>query len=341
MKRKIFILGAIAVLTVLLTALCACGEKIPEEYVRDWREDMPYSDKDYTVIQTGEEIRILQLTAIHYDSSNDRKEDTIKLLKDTIERADADLITVTGDWCYMSLSKKKKCREVFATIDSYGIPWAPIFGNHDAEFFVSKFDYADIFKEYGNCLFDSGYSNLGGVGNYTVVFKNGEKIVGAAVMVDTRSSVRMFSSEYQSLTREQIKWYRWTVDGLNALYKQSGGEEETVPTLLYTHIPVNEYVDAYEKGNVISGENKEKCCVPEENTGMFDAILEKGSTKAIFCGHDHANNSESLYKGVKFVYGVQSGWCKNYADDRPKGRTVAVFDGKDVKIERIIYGKEG
>ena len=101
MKRKIFILGAIAVLTVLLTALCACGEKIPEEYVRDWREDMPYSDKDYTVIQTGEEIRILQLTDIHYDSSNDRKEDTIKLLKDTIERADADLITVTGDWCYM------------------------------------------------------------------------------------------------------------------------------------------------------------------------------------------------------------------------------------------------
>lgn len=65
-------------------------------------------------------------------------------------------------------------------------------------------------------------------------------------------------------------------------------------------------------------------------TGWEDVGLsEKGSAKAIFCGHDHANNSECVYKGVKFVYGDQSGWCKNYADDCLKGGTVAVFDGKD------------
>lgn len=101
----------------------------------------------------------------------------------------------------MSFDKKKNCKAVFDLIDSYGIPWAPIFGNHDAEVFLSKYDYADMFREYENCLFDCGYSDIGGAGNYTVVFRDGEKTVGAAVMVDTHSSVRMFSSEYQSITK--------------------------------------------------------------------------------------------------------------------------------------------
>lgn len=337
MKKFIAVLGVMILLTTLLATLCSCKDKIPEKYVREWNADMDYSEEDYSVVQTGDEIRILQLTDIHYDNSNNRKEDTLKLLKYTIENADADFIAVTGDWCYVAFGKEKKCREIFGLIDSYGIPWAPVFGNHDAELFLSKYDYADIFKDYDNCLFDVGYSNIGGEGNYTVVFKNEEKIVGAAVMVDTHSSVRMFATEYESLTQGQIDWYRWTVDGLNALYKQSGGEEDIISTLLYTHIPINEYANAYEKGTIVSGSNNEKSCVPEENTGIFDAIKEKGSTKAVFCGHDHANNSECIYEGVRFVYGIQSGWCKNYADDCQKGGTVAVFDGKNVEIERIVY----
>lgn len=108
----------------------------------------------------------------------------------------------------MSFDKKKNCKAVFDLIGSYGIPRVPIFGNHDAEVLLSKYDYADMFKEYENCLFDCGYSDIGGAVNYTVVFRDGEKTVGAAVMVDTHSSVRMFSSEYQSITKRQIEWYR-------------------------------------------------------------------------------------------------------------------------------------
>lgn len=339
MKRKIFLIGVVATIMIsLLSLLCACGNKIPQKYVKEWDEKAEYSEADYRVLEVGEEVRILQLTDIHYDNSNNRKEDTLKLLKDTIEKADADMIAVTGDWCYMAMNKKKKCKEVFDIIDSYNVPWAPVFGNHDAEVFVTKYEFADMFAEYKNCLFESGYSNIGGVGNYTVVFRNGENILGAAIMVDTHSSVRMFSSKYESLTKGQIDWYRWTVDGLDALYKQSGGDQEVIPTLMYTHIPLNEYADAYENGVMVSGENKEKCCVPEENTGMFQAIKDKKSTKAVFCGHDHANNSEYVYEGVRLVYGVQSGWCKNYADDCIKGGTMAVLDGKDVRIEVLAWG---
>lgn len=184
MKKKIFLIGVVATIMIsLLSLLCACGNKIPQKYVKEWDEKAEYSEADYRVLEVGEEVRILQLTDIHYDNSNNRKEDTLKLHKDTIEKADADMIAVTGDWCYMAMNKKEKCKEVFDIIDSYNVPWAPV-----------------------------------------------------------------------------------------------------------------------------------------------------------FCGHDHANNSEYVYEGVRLVYGVQSGWCKNYADDCIKGGTMAVLDGKDVRIEVLIWG---
>lgn len=111
--------------------------------------------------------------ALRQQQRQKRRYDRIVEIRD--RNADADLIALTGDWCYMSFDKKKNCKAVFDLIDSYGIPWAPIFGNHDAEVFLSKYDYADMFKEYENCLFDCGYSDIGGAGNYTVVFRDGEK----------------------------------------------------------------------------------------------------------------------------------------------------------------------
>lgn len=339
MKNIIVTAGMIITVFVLLISLCACNT-VPDKYVREWNKNSEYTDADYTVIQVEDEVRILQLTDIHYDNSNDRKEDTLDLIKKVMENSDADMIAVTGDWCYYTpFNKKEKCKEVFDIIDSFNIPWAPVFGNHDAEIFVNKYEYADMFQQYSNCIFDCGYSNIGGAGNYTVVFKNNDEIKFAAVMMDTHSSVRMFSTQYDHIKQGQIDWYEWTIDNLNTLYKDSGGKEDVVPTALYTHIPINEYVDAYEQGEILTGENKEKCCVPETNTHIFDSILSKASTKAIFCGHDHANGSVSLYQGVQFVYGIQSGWCKNYADDCNKGGTMAVFEGSNVNVSWILYEK--
>ena len=37
---------------------------------------------------------------------------------------------------------------------------------------------------------------------------------------------------------------------------------------------------------------------------LFETMLELGSTKAIFCGHDHDNNFSIDYKGIRFTYGM-------------------------------------
>ena len=37
---------------------------------------------------------------------------------------------------------------------------------------------------------------------------------------------------------------------------------------------------------------------------LFETMQELGSTKAIFCGHDHDNNFSIDYKGIRFTYGM-------------------------------------
>ena len=58
---------------------------------------------------------------------------------------------------------------------------------------------------------------------------------------------------------------------------------------------------------------------------MFDAILEKGSTEAVFSGHDHMNDWCAVYKGVHLVYSLPDGYNEYHFGtntDRPESEWV-------------------
>ena len=59
---------------------------------------------------------------------------------------------------------------------------------------------------------------------------------------------------------------------------------------------------------LLSGLRRERVCCPDYNSGMFDAILELGSTQAFICGHDHVNDFALRYKGVELIYNQVSGY---------------------------------
>ena len=80
--------------------------------------------------------------------------------------------------------------------------------------------------------------------------------------------------------------------------------------MLYFHIPLPEFEEAYQAllagsqdAELLFGERREGCASADKNSGLFDTILELGSTKAIFCGHDHLNDAGIRYKGVDLIYG--------------------------------------
>ena len=47
-----------------------------------------------------------------------------------------------------------------------------------------------------------------------------------------------------------------------------------------------------------------KVCCSDYPSSLFDRMLELGSTKAVFCGHDHYNNMSLEYKGIRLTYGM-------------------------------------
>ncbi len=67
--------------------------------------------------------------------------------------------------------------------------------------------------------------------------------------------------------------------------------------------PLPAFSDAAEGGATrLFGENGEPVSAPKQDTGFFDAIVQKKSTNAVFVGHDHLNHLAVRYRGVDLVY---------------------------------------
>ena len=88
-------------------------------------------------------------------------------------------------------------------------------------------------------------------------------------------------------------------------------------SLMFMHIPLTEVKAAYDESiangkedteNVkwlegFDGETDEVVYCSRTDVDLFETVLEKGSTKALFYGHDHLNNFVLEYKGITLSYG--------------------------------------
>ena len=77
--------------------------------------------------------------------------------------------------------------------------------------------------------------------------------------------------------------------------------------LVFLHIPLPEYKDAWMSGKV-NGRRNETISSPMVNTGLFTSMLLNGNIAGVFCGHDHDNDFVADYQGIKLCYGRISGF---------------------------------
>ena len=124
----------------------------------------------------------------------------------------------------------------------------------------------------------------------------------------------------------------------------------TVPSLVFFHIPLQQYRTAYElyeqgSGEVtwFFGENNEKMmdkvCCSEYPSAIFDTAKELGSTKGFFFGHDHYNNMSLEYQGIRLTYGMSIDYLAMPGiarDTAQRGATLIVLgeDG-DMDISQV------
>lgn len=263
-------------------------------------------DKDFVVLNIAD----VQLSADEvYGTEGEIAEATIKKC---IEDLNPDLITLSGDnsWCKMGYIR------IVDYIDSFGIPWAAVMGNHDGDNGdeTQEAFCAYLLEKAENSLFKFGPEDMG-YGNYVInITENGE-IIHSIYMMDTHSDTSLSCGGYDHLWDNQIAWYKWCVEGNNAL------AGKTVESSIIFHIPNIEYREAWadaqyneETGEFENpayadgfGNTAEPICSPEYDSGFFDVVKALGSTKNIIAGHDHVNNFSLEYEGVRLSYSLKCG----------------------------------
>ena len=285
-----------------------------------------YVDKD-----PDRDFKILNLTdpQLNDDDCGEEKGKLLaKTVKELVETEKPDLITVTGDLAMGGMFGA--LTYFFDVLDSTGVPWAPVMGNHDHQDLDS---YVDMVAGYilggKNSIFACGDRELG-YGNYVIVIRENGVPLHALIMMDTHGKFYFVNeegheySEYGALTDKQLGWYARACDELAAM----GVKESTY----FCHIPCYTYREAFaaafkegldplavdprdgmqtgvwNEGYEDSfGVNFAGISSNPHDNGFFDLVLEKGNTKTLICGHNHENDFSIGYRGVRFVFALKTG----------------------------------
>ena len=72
---------------------------------------------------------------------------------------------------------------------------------------------------------------------------------------------------------------------------------------------------------------------PKKNTGFFDVLVEKGSTKAYFVGHAHTFYFQVKYKGIILGFGPQTGFSKLFENNEAPRKTYLYTYSEDLTFE--------
>lgn len=268
-------------------------------------------------------FKIVQFTDIHWKDQSPHEARLLGMLESIVEWEKPDFVVLTGDSVHSPTNTLAGCAKVTLPMVKREIPWAVVLGNHDHEGNATRAEIADCFENLPFSLMQRGPKELGGEGNYSLdIYQNGSQEVAARLyFLDTHTYSPLKAQGvggYAWITREQIRWFESVSKGKN------------MPSLAFFHIPLPEYLTAWEKGITV-GQKKEVVCAPELNSGFFATLVEAGSILGTFVGHDHVNDFAAMLHGVCLTYGRSLG-LDNYGDAIRGARVIEMIEGeKDFK----------
>ena len=250
-----------------------------------------------------------------------------RTITEAIDRVKPDLITISGD---ISWSGDDAAHAWLADyFDSFGIPWAPVMGNHDhqcGEAFVDGI--ADVFMARKYCLFEKGDAALG-CGNYIILIEEDGRPVTALFMMESHNCYTYTDANgdehrtWGRLNEAQKAWYTTENDRLKARGCQDSALIMHIPMYAYREASAFAYRDgidwanlqyecctdfpaAWREGVTASGVQYEGLGAPDIDDGVFDTLLAGGTTKHVLVGHDHINNWSICHHGIKLCFSLKA-----------------------------------
>lgn len=290
-------------------------------------------------------------------------------IAEAIDASDPDLVVFLGD-NIMSAddgtveSYWKGYDEVFPILESKGVPFTFVYGNHDDESAptVTKEEMLEKYQSYDGCLAYDADPSLHGCAthNLPILSSDGNKVVYNLWFFDSGDYVNNEDGSrkgYDCVRKDQIEWYKAESAKLKAA---NGGE--VVPSLAFEHIIPQEATQAvmfslpFQLGDLtrnfsdgtsatylpnyfaFDGILSEAPCPSPDNEGQWDAFVETGDVKACFFGHDHVNNFSVNVNGVDAV-SVPGTTFKSYSSVTDQGSMVITLDERDLSTysTEILY----
>ena len=269
----------------------------------------------------------LNATTEEYWAPERIDENCYDYIREIIAKTNPDLIILTGDIVYGEFDDNgENFLSFISFMESFNIPWAPVFGNHDNESNKGVDWQCAQLETAKNCLFKQ--RTLTGNGNYTVGIEQGGKLTRVFFMLDSNgcgaaSSASMANGHTQKTAgfgSDQIAWYTSVAQKIKAL------SPDTKLSMAF-HIQISAFGDAMSQYTV-DGSNKnvfiDEAATKREGDFGFTGRGLKGawddnytvwnSIKAldfdsVFVGHEHSNSSSIVYEGIRLQYGMK---CSTY-----------------------------
>lgn len=260
-----------------------------------------------------------------YWAKDKKEERCFRHIRETVTETSPDLILIAGDIVYGEFDHDGSAFLSFVEfMDSFSIPWAPVFGNHETESRMGVDWQCEqlIHAEY--CLFKQ--RALTGNGNYTVGIKQGEAITRVFYMMDSNSGnpselslANGHSNHPAGFGGDQIKWYTESIGNLRSAHPD-------VKISFVFHIALHAFENAYEKYGYTrdrASRNFPIIIDKVDETGTdFGVILypidcfdtdnrvwqsfKALGVDSVLVGHDHEVSASVVYDGIRCQFGLKS-----------------------------------
>lgn len=301
---------------------------------------------DFVVdVPAGRDIRVLQLTdtqildagqarpgrdGVDYEAwaTDKMDEKCFNYVRETVKNTNPDLILITGDLIYGEFDDAgTSLQALIACMEELGVPWAPVFGNHDNESKKGADWQCAQLEAAKHCLFKQ--RTLTGNGNYTVGVRQGGKIKRVFFMLDSNGCSAMsketennkHSQKSAGFGFDQMEWYTETASNIKKC-------DKSIKLSFAFHIQIYAFFDAFYQYGFVNSETKNNPInidkLPnKEGTdfgylgrdlkgpwdgryNVYDGLKDLG-IDSIFVGHEHCNSASVVFDGIRFQYGQKTG----------------------------------
>lgn len=349
------------VLTTALTgALCACGGTAAAETTVPFAAeteppavtvvgDDANGVYDYMIdLPSGQDIKILQLSdlqmmhmegvrnenryhqignAFFGDNVHDQQTQVWRYVDEAIMRAEPDLIVLAGDIIYGQTDDDGTLwTEVCDTMDSYGIPWLVIFGNHDNESAKGVLWQIEQVRSSRYGILTQG--SCTGNSNYSVGLRQDGEVKYSLYMMDTNGCHTYPNNPGEGMMEDnpdialitqqagiypdQRAWLHRTGNAVKATY-------DDVPALVFMHIPIIEsmhaaraqYPETYQTYPFtpdLAGDDgiAYEAIGGFSTEGAFWDLAKMHGVAGMFFAHQHNVATSIVWDGIRLSYGLKS-----------------------------------